>query len=166
VVEGSRVLIALGSNLGDRAGFLLSGLARLAALAGFEPGRLSPIYETAPVGPVGQGPYLNAVLTGRSTLPPRELLEEMLRVEAALGRVRGRRWGPRTLDLDLLDYGGRLLAEPGLTLPHPRLHERPFVLVPLAAVAPSWRHPRLGKTAAELLEGRDASGVRPWKPLY
>ena len=160
------VLIALGSNLGDRAGFLLAALARLSALEDFEPKGLSPIYQTEPVGPAGQGPYLNAVLHGQTTLAPRELLQEMLRIEESLGRVRRQRWGARTLDLDLLDYGGLVLEEPGLTLPHPRLHRRPFVLVPLSDVAPNWRHPTLRKTAAELLAGLDSAGVTPWQPAY
>ena len=160
------VLIALGSNLGDRAGFLLAGLARLAALEGFELEDLSQVYQTEPVGPAGQGPYLNAVLRGQTTLPPRELLQELLRIEESLGRVRQQRWGPRTLDLDLLDYGGLVLEEPGLTLPHPRLHQRPFVLVPLGDVAPNWLHPTLGKTAAELLADLDSAGVTLWQPAY
>ncbi|HGY08919.1 MAG TPA: 2-amino-4-hydroxy-6-hydroxymethyldihydropteridine diphosphokinase [Oceanithermus profundus] len=155
------VLVALGSNLGDRAGHLLGAVAALSRLEGFELGALSPVYETEPVGPAGQPPYLNAVLAGRSALPPEALLAALLEIERRHGRTRGRRWGPRTLDLDLLDHGGLVLERPGLTLPHPRLHERPFVLVPLVDVAPRWRHPRLGRTAAELLRGLDRSGVRP-----
>lgn len=165
-MEGTPVLIALGSNLGDRAGYLLSGMAQLSALESFRLQRLSTVYETEPVGPAGQGPYLNAVLLGRTRLEPQVLLQEMLRIERRLGRIRQRRWGPRTLDLDLLDYGGRVLEEPGLTLPHPRLAERPFVLVPLGEVAPDWRHPLRQETAAELLTRLDASGVRPWRPAY
>jgi len=160
------VFIALGSNLGDRAGLLLAGLARLSRLEGFELAGLSQIYETEPVGPAGQGPYLNAVLAGRTVLEPRRLLQEMLRIEGELGRVRQQRWGPRTLDLDLLDYGGLVVDEPGLELPHPRLHERPFVLAPLCDLAPDWRHPRLGKTARELLNETGMDGVRPWAPDY
>jgi len=165
-VNAVPVLIALGSNLGDRAGFLLAGLARLAALEGFELEDLSQVYQTEPVGPAGQGPYLNAVLRGQTTLPPRELLQEMLQIEESLGRVRQQRWGPRTLDLDLLDYGGLVLEEPGLRLPHPRLHQRPFVLVPLGDVAPDWRHPTLKKTAVELLGSLDSTGVKPWQAAY
>ncbi len=165
-MEGTPVLIALGSNLGDRAGYLLSGMAQLSALESFRLQRLSTVYETEPVGPAGQGPYLNAVLLGRTRLEPQVLFQKMLRIERRLGRIRQRRWGPRTLDLDLLDYGGRVLEEPGLTLPHPRLAERPFVLVPLGEVAPDWRHPLRQETAAELLTRLDASGVRPWRPAY
>ncbi|WP_457629064.1 2-amino-4-hydroxy-6-hydroxymethyldihydropteridine diphosphokinase [Oceanithermus sp.] len=165
-MEGTRVLIALGSNLGDRAGFLLAGLAHLGELEGFAPGRLSPVYETEPVGPAGQGPYLNAVLEGESAHAPRALLDALLAIERALGRVRDHRWGPRTLDLDLLDYGGRVLREPGLELPHPRLHERAFVLVPLADLQPDWRHPTLKRSARELLAQLNTAGVRPWRPRY
>ena len=164
-MEEALVLIALGSNLGDRAGFLLGAVAALSSgplvdLA------LSPVYETAPLGPPGQGPYLNAVLAGRTRLSPRALLDELLAIENDFGRQRGEHWGPRTLDLDLLDYAGQVLNEPGLQLPHPRLHERAFVLAPLADVAPNWRHPLLDETAAELLAGLDVSGVRRWRPPY
>ena len=161
----ANALVALGSNLGDRAGHLLGAVGALSRLAGVRLRALSPIYETAPVGPEGQGSYLNAVLALESRLGPRDLLDALLAIERAHGRVRRERWGARTLDLDLLDLGGRVLDLPGLTLPHPRLHERAFVLAPLADVAPDWRHPVLGRTAAELLAGLDAGGVRPWRPV-
>ncbi len=157
----ARALVALGSNLGDRAGYLLSGLAALSR-AGVRVLRLSRVYETEPVGPPGQGPYLNQVAAVETELEPAELLALLLAVERAHGRVRTERYGPRTLDLDLLDYEGRILDLPGLTLPHPRLHERAFVLVPLLEVAPGWRHPRFGKSARELLLALDAGGVRPY----
>ena len=162
----ARALVALGSNLGDRAGHLLGAVAALARRPEVRLAGLSRIYETVPVGPAGQGPYLNAVLAVETELGPLELLEVLLAIERAHGRVRRERWGPRTLDLDLLDFGGRVLERPGLSLPHPRLHERAFVLVPLAEVAPDWRHPLLGTTAAELLAKLDRSGVRPWEPAY
>lgn len=162
----ARALVALGSNLGDRAGHLLGAVAALARRPEVRLAGLSRIYETVPVGPAGQGPYLNAVLAVETELGPLELLEVLLAIERAHGRVRRERWGPRTLDLDLLDFGGRVLERPGLSLPHPRLHERAFVLVPLAEVAPDWRHPLLGATAAELLAKLDRSGVRPWEPAY
>jgi len=165
-VTVARALVALGSNLGDRAGHLLGAVAALARRPEVRLAGLSRIYETEPVGPAGQGPYLNAVLAVETGLGPLELLEVLLAIERAHGRVRRERWGPRTLDLDLLDFGGRVLERPGLSLPHPRLHERAFVLVPLAEVAPDWRHPLLGATAAELLAKLDRSGVRPWEPAY
>ncbi len=157
----ARALIALGSNLGDRAGYLLSGVAALSR-AGVRILALSRIYETEPVGPPGQGPYLNQVARLETELEPEALLSLLLRVEAAHGRTRAVRFGPRTLDLDLLDYEGRVLDLPGLTLPHPRMHARAFVLVPLFEVAPEWRHPVLEKSARELLSGLDVGGVRPY----
>lgn len=157
-------LVALGSNLGDRAGHLLGAVTALARRPEVRLAGLSLVYETEPVGPPGQGPYLNAVAALETECDPLELLTTLLAIERAHGRVRRERWGPRTLDLDLLDFGGRMLELPGLSLPHPRLHERAFVLVPLADVAPDWRHPLLGGTAAELLAELDARGVRPWQP--
>ncbi|XOB99645.1 2-amino-4-hydroxy-6-hydroxymethyldihydropteridine diphosphokinase [Deinococcota bacterium DY0809b] len=154
----------MGSNLGDRAGHLLGAVTALARRPKVRLAGLSLVYETEPVGPPGQGPYLNAVAALETECDPQELLATLLAIERAHGRVRRERWGPRTLDLDLLDFGGRVLERPGLALPHPRLHERPFVLVPLADVAPGWRHPLLGRTAAELLAELDAGGVRPWHP--
>jgi 2-amino-4-hydroxy-6-hydroxymethyldihydropteridine diphosphokinase len=122
--------------------------------------RLSPVYETDPVGPP-QPPYLNMVAELETELSPKGLLAEMLRVEKALGRERRERWGPRTLDLDLLLYGDLVLEEAGLSVPHPRLHERAFVLVPLLDLLPEGRHPLLGQSFAELLASLDASSVRP-----
>lgn len=154
-----RAYVALGSNLGDRALYLLEGLARLSRLPGTRLLRLSPVYETLPVGPP-QPLYLNQVAELETTLPPEDLLDALLEVEKALGRVRRERWGPRTLDLDLLLYGDRVLDTSRLVLPHPRLHERAFVLVPLCDLIPGARHPLLGKTFAELLEALDTRGVR------
>ncbi len=145
--------IALGSNLGPRREHLRAALGELRAL-----GRLaavSPLYETEPVGLREQPPFLNAVAQLQTALPPRALLEEMLAIEARRGRLRRLKDGPRTLDLDLLSYGAAVITEPGLEVPHPRLHLRRFVLAPLAAVAPGWRHPVLGNTARELLERLD-----------
>jgi len=157
----ARALLALGSNLGDRAGYLLSGLSALTQKE-VRLLRLSRIYETEPVGPSGQGPYLNQVALVETGHRPEALLRLLLAVEKAHGRVRAERFGPRTLDLDLLDYEGRVLDLPGLTLPHPRMHARAFVLVPLLEVAPDWRHPVLQKSVRELLVGLDSTGVRPY----
>ena len=155
-----RAYVGLGSNLGDRAAYLLLGLSALSRLPKTHLLRLSPVYETDPVGPP-QPPYLNMVAELETELSPTGLLAEMLRVEKALGRERRERWGPRTLDLDLLLYGDLVLEEEGLSVPHPRLHERAFVLVPLLDLLPEGRHPLLGQSFAELLASLDASSVRP-----
>ncbi|MDT7910276.1 2-amino-4-hydroxy-6-hydroxymethyldihydropteridine diphosphokinase, partial [Thermus sp.] len=152
--------VGLGSNLGDRAAYLLLGLSALSRLPETRLLRLSPVYETDPVGPP-QPPYLNMVAELETALSPKGLLAEMLGIEKALGRERRERWGPRTLDLDLLLYGDLVLEEAGLSVPHPRLHERAFVLVPLLDLLPEGRHPLLGQSFAELLASLDASSVRP-----
>jgi 2-amino-4-hydroxy-6-hydroxymethyldihydropteridine diphosphokinase len=127
-----RVLLALGSNLGDRAGHLRDAVAAL----GDEVVATSAVYETPPVGGPEQGPYLNAVVALRTDLPARALLARAHELEAAAGRVRLERWGPRTLDVDVLWIDGEEVDELDLVVPHPRMFERAFVLVPLADVAP------------------------------
>lgn len=146
-----RAAIALGSNLGDRRAIIEGALVDLSDL-GHIPLR-SAIVETEPVGPAGQGPYLNAACIMETELEPRALLDGMLKIEARHGRDRSReqRWGPRTLDLDLLLFGGAVIDEPGLTVPHPRLHERRFVLEPLATIAPDWIVPGIGRSVSALL---------------
>ena len=149
--ESPDVFIGLGSNLGDRHALLAQGLARLQE-AGFGVTRESGRYLTEPVDAPPQGWFVNAVAAGRTSLTPEELLAACLDVEQALGRERTVHHGPRTLDLDILIYGEELRDGPELALPHPRLHERRFVLVPLCELAPELRHPRLGATMRELLE--------------
>lgn len=124
--------MALGSNLGDRERYLREAVAALPDVVA-----TSPVYETEPVGgPPGQGPYLNAVVELATALGPHALLEACRRVEAAAGRVRAERDGPRTLDADVLLVGDLVLDEPGLVVPHPRMWRRRFVLAPLADLAP------------------------------
>lgn len=129
----TRAFLGLGSNLGDRERYLREAVASLGPAVR----RVSPVYETEPVGgPPGQGPYLNIVVEIDTDLSPRDLLAVCHRLEAAAGRVRGERWGPRTLDVDILLIDGVRLAEPDLTVPHPRMWERRFVVAPLADLAP------------------------------
>ena len=131
-----RAFVALGSNLGDREAHLGYAFAALAALPETACCECSPIYESVAVGPGPQGHYLNAVVELETGLPPRVLLRALLEIETQRGRVRGERFAARTLDLDLLVYGALEFDDPELTLPHPRLSERGFVMVPLAAIAP------------------------------
>jgi len=143
------VYIALGSNLDDRLAWLREARHCLGGvLTGL---RTSSIYETDPVGYEQQPRYLNAVVAGTTDLTPFDLLHMVQMIEADLGRVRPFPNAPRTIDLDLLLYDELMLETPDLTLPHPRLHERFFVLVPLAELAPGLRHPRLNQTIEELL---------------
>ncbi len=146
-----RVFVALGSNLGDREAHLSAALRGLARTPGVEVWAASPVYETAAVGPPPQGPYLNAVLQLRSSLGPRALLARQLEIEAEQGRERGAVSNmARTLDIDLLLYGSQVFEKAGLTLPHPRMCERAFVLQPLCDLAPRLRHPLTGERIEEL----------------
>lgn len=134
------VLIAFGSNLGERAETLRDAAAALADVGGVSQLRLSPLRETIALTPDGPDPdaprYLNAVATAQTTLSPYELLDELQRIETEYGRARGERWADRTLDLDLVLYGGKAIADERLTVPHPRAHERDFVLAPWLALDP------------------------------
>lgn len=153
-----RVAVGLGSNLEPRREHLERGVHGLEAL--LEDLEVSPVYETRPRGDVRQPDFLNLCCVGSTELPPRSLLEAMQRLEREAGRVRtGRRYGPRTLDLDLLLYGDAVIREEGLVVPHPRMTERAFVLVPLRDVAPDWRHPASGRTVAELAAAVETNGV-------
>jgi 2-amino-4-hydroxy-6-hydroxymethyldihydropteridine diphosphokinase len=151
-IRAETAFIAFGSNLGDREGAIRSAAALLARAPGVESLRLSALRETAPSGGPPQPPYLNAAAEVRTTLEPEALLDLLASVEGAFGRVRGVRWGPRTLDLDLIYFGGRVLDSPRLTVPHPRAAGRRFVLEPLAELAPDFIDPVSGRSVAELLE--------------
>jgi 2-amino-4-hydroxy-6-hydroxymethyldihydropteridine diphosphokinase len=123
-------VLAIGSNLGDRLGTLQRCVQAIGGIPDTEVLAVSPVYQTAPVGGPPQPDYLNAVLIVRTALGPRELLAQAHRIEAEFGRVREERFGPRTLDVDIISYSGEVSADPDLTLPHPRAHERAFVLAP------------------------------------
>jgi 2-amino-4-hydroxy-6-hydroxymethyldihydropteridine diphosphokinase len=145
------VFLALGSNLGDRREMLCRARERLAALPGTTLAGASGLYITAPVGGPEQDDYLNQVVEVTTTLSPRDLLLAAGRIEAALGRERLVRWGPRSIDVDILWYDGCSVAEPDLEVPHPRMEERRFVLEPLAELAPDLVLPS-GRTVTEALE--------------
>ena len=138
-----RAYVGLGSNLGEREATLREALTRLSELDGVAVAAVSSFRETDPVGNVDQPRFLNAAAEIETSLGPRELLDRLLEVERSLGRDRSReeRWGPRTVDLDLLLYGGETVAETGLEVPHPRLAERTFVLEPLLELDPGLRLP-------------------------
>jgi 2-amino-4-hydroxy-6-hydroxymethyldihydropteridine diphosphokinase len=154
------VFLGLGSNLGDREAAIDDALARLAG-RGVSVRARSSTWLTEPVGGPPQGWFLNAAVGVETRLEPAALLDAALAVEHEMGRVRAERNGPRTIDVDLLLFGDRRIDAPGLTVPHPRLHERRFVLAPLAEIAPLLVHPTLGLTIAALLARcPDASSVR------
>jgi 2-amino-4-hydroxy-6-hydroxymethyldihydropteridine diphosphokinase len=156
-VAGTPVAISLGSNIGDRAAHLAFAVGELARL--LDDLRVSPVIETAPEGvPDEQPPFLNAAAIGTTVLEPRALLSSIQSIERLNGRERPYRYAPRTLDLDLILYGTRVLKEEGLEVPHPRFRERRFVLAPLAEIAGDWRDPVTGSTISELL--RSLPGAR------
>jgi len=147
----SSALIGLGSNLGDRVYYLRKACEQLDTHPAVRVVAVSSLYETPPVGPP-QGTYLNACVRIETSLSPHGLLQLCQGVERAGKRKRTIHWGPRTIDLDLLDYDGRVIDTPQLTLPHPGIVDRMFVLEPLADVAPGWRHPVTGMSVADAVE--------------
>ena len=153
------VVLAVGSNLGDRLGTLQECVNAIGRLPDTDVLAISPVYQTAPVGGPPQPDYLNAVLAAATGLPPAGLLAALHGIEAEFGRVRKERFGPRTLDIDIVSYCGELSDDPALTLPHPRAHERAFVLAPWHDIEPDAELPGHGPVAA-LLAALDPGGVR------
>jgi 2-amino-4-hydroxy-6-hydroxymethyldihydropteridine diphosphokinase len=161
----AKAYVSLGSNLGDRGGNLLLAVRGMME-ASLCVTRLSSVYETEPVGEVDQTPFLNMVAeVGNHLPPPQQVMARLLRIEWLLGRTREVKGGPRTIDLDLLLYGEVESKTEFLMLPHPRMHERRFVLEPLMEIAPHLVHPTLKRATAELLEHLDdPSSVKRWCP--
>ena len=152
----------MGANLGSRAKNLREALRRVAAFRLTRVWAVSSFHETAPVGVTDQPRFLNAAVAISTALAPRALLAKLLRIEAEMGRVRTAKWGPRLIDLDILLYGEEVIDGGGLTVPHPEMHLRRFVLDPLSEIAPLAFHPVLGKTVAQLRLDLAADGaLRP-----
>ena len=152
------IYLGLGTNLGDRLANLLAATAAL--LPQVRVLRLSKVYETEPWGYHDQPAFLNQVIEAETELPPLELLAYLKQIEFSLGRQPSFQYGPRQIDLDILFYGDQVVELPGLTIPHPHLAERAFVLVPLAELAPNLRHPSSGRTVLEMVKAVGSSGVK------
>ncbi len=150
-----RAVIGIGANLGDRLATMRDAVRRIEGIAGVRSNARSTVYETAPVGLVDQPAFLNAAISVECTISPRALLEALLAIEKALGRTRGVsevRWGPRVIDLDVLWIDGVVLDDPGLVVPHPRLTERAFALVPLLEVAADAVDPRTNRAFVAVVD--------------
>jgi len=156
---GMIAFIGVGSNLGDSLEACLEAVRRVAALPGIRFLRRASLYRTRPVGPQDQNWFINTVIEIRADPGPRELLTALQETEKAMGRGEGRHWGPRVIDLDILLYGQQVLREDGLTIPHPELHRRAFVLVPLAEIASYVIDPAFGVSIQGLLGRLDDQGV-------
>lgn len=161
----NEVYISLGSNMGDKEETLRHAVQLLQQQKEIEVVKLSSIYETDPVGYTNQDLFLNMVVQVRTTLPAQEMLEECQKIEQALKRVRIIRWGPRTIDLDILFYNHDNIETETLIVPHPRMHERAFVLVPLLEIDPNLIYPPTGLALRTMLELVGKEGVRRWKTV-
>jgi len=161
---GVEAIIALGGNLGDVPANFASSREHLGKINGLILLDSSSLYQSPPVGPPEQPDYLNAAVVLDASMTAEALLRHLQSIEDQHGRIRSpERWGPRTLDLDLIAYDDTLMQTAQLTLPHPRMHERMFVLQPLCDIRPDWRHPALQRTARELMDALAAQGISPLK---
>jgi 2-amino-4-hydroxy-6-hydroxymethyldihydropteridine diphosphokinase len=149
----AKAYLSLGSNLGDRLRFLKEAISKIEESDNITINRISSVYETQPVGYKNQGWFLNLVIEIETSLVPQDLLQHILTVEDQMGRKREVKWGPRNIDIDILLYDNQVIQSNHLTVPHPRMPERRFVLLPLAEIAPKLLHPQLIKSIEELLEG-------------
>jgi len=154
------IFLGLGSNVGDREANLRA--AEKALYPEVEPLAQSPVYQTVPWGYTEQDDFLNQVIEAKTYLSPEELLKYLKSIEDDIGRTATFHWGPREIDIDILFYDDLVLEVEGLAIPHPRVHERAFMLVPLADIAADFQHPALGRTIAQLAAEVDTTGVEPY----
>ena len=152
MIDKARAFIGVGANLGEPVRQIRQAQDALSQNPGIVFMDASSFYRTQPVGPVEQPPFVNAVFALEPEIGPHDLLTILLDIEQKMGRVRKERWGPRVIDLDLLFYGDTVISGEGLEVPHPRLHERRFVLAPLAEIAPDFVHPVLKTPVSQLLD--------------
>lgn len=157
-----KVYLGMGTNCGDRLKNLITAIDALAPEVNIT--RRSPIYQTPPWGFTDQPDFLNLVVEGETALAPLPLLTVLKNLENKVGRTATFRWGPREIDIDILFYDDLIFSSDGLEIPHPRLHERAFVLVPLSDLTPNLIHPKLSKSVSELLAGIDTSGITLYQP--
>jgi 2-amino-4-hydroxy-6-hydroxymethyldihydropteridine diphosphokinase len=160
-VKTYEAYLGLGANLGDRGAALNGAAAAIAKIPGVRLLDVSPVYETEPIGAVEQPPFLNAVVAVETTLAPADLLPRLREIETALGRRERERWGPREIDIDILLYDGLVYSDEAVTVPHPEMERRRFVLVPLREIAPDLVHPVNGMRVEEMAAAvRDAGRVK------
>ncbi|MGB1580628.1 MAG: 2-amino-4-hydroxy-6-hydroxymethyldihydropteridine diphosphokinase [Nevskiales bacterium] len=162
----TQAFVGLGANLGDPAEQLRSALQRLSQLESMRLVRQSSLYRSAPLGPAKQADYCNAVAELQVSISATDMLDQLLKLENAMGRTRsGERWGPRYIDLDLLVFGDAVITEPGLRVPHPEMHKRNFVMLPLAEIAPQLEIPGQGR-ASDLAACLGCEGIELWSEAH